>query len=82
MKTSKFQVHRINRKGNLVISEKELKVYPEKMNPNQRRLLALEVKEIALKRVSKRGDAQKARRLQKEINNLKSKIESYSTTIN
>lgn len=82
MKTQKFQVHRINRKGNLVISEKELKVYPEKMNPHQRRLLALEVKEIAFKRVSKRGDAQKARRLQKEIYNLKSKIESYSTTIN
>lgn len=82
MKTAKFQVHRINRKGNLVISEKELKVYPEKMNLHQRRLLALEVKETAYKRVSQRGDTEKALRLQKEIDNLKSKIESYSTTIN
>ncbi len=82
MKTAKFQVHRINRKGNLVISEKELKVYPEKMNPHQRRLLALEVKQAAFERVSKRGDEEKALRLQKEINNLKAKIESYSTTIN
>ena len=82
MKTAKFQVHRINRKGNLVISEKELKVYPEKMNPHQRRLLALEVKEESLWKQLKANNQTKARRLQKEINNLKAKIESYSTTIN
>lgn len=70
----KFQVHKIEDNGEITISEKELSVHPDGLTLYERRVVALEVKEAAFKRVSKRGDTEKALRIKKEIYNLQNKL--------
>lgn len=80
----KTKVSYINRHLKLVEKEKMEFVNPVRMSLHERRIHALSIKEEKLKKfiVVKGFESKYEKKLKKEVDNLKAKLESYSTTIN
>lgn len=80
----KTKVSYINRQLKLVEKERMEFVNPARMSLHERRIHALSIKEEKLKGfiVVKGFESKYEKRLKKEVDNLKAKLESYSTTIN